>query len=67
MSTKAEFETELAVIKARADYYDRPDLIARRTFLETELNRLNGVAPPGYILYILYIYTLLFLLLIHNI
>ena len=52
MSTKAEFETELAVIKARADYYDRPDLIARRTFLETELNRLKGVAPPGYIYYI---------------
>ena len=47
MSTKAEFETELAVIKARADYYERPDLISRRTFLETELNRLNGVALPG--------------------
>jgi hypothetical protein len=47
MSTKAEFEAELAVIKARADYYERPDLISRRTFLETELNRLNGAVHPG--------------------
>ena len=42
MSTKAEFEAELAEIKAQTDYYERPDLISRRTFLETELNRLNG-------------------------
>ena len=42
MSTKAEFEAELAEIKAQSDYYERPDLISRRTFLETELNRLNG-------------------------
>ena len=47
MSTKAEFEAELAVIKARADYYERPDLISRRTFLETELNRLNRATQPG--------------------
>ena len=47
-TTKAEYEAELAVIKARADYYERPDLISRRTFLETELNRLiNGATQPG--------------------
>ena len=49
MSTKAEFEAELAVIKARADYYERPDLISRRTFLETELNRLNGATQGNYL------------------
>ena len=43
-TTKAEYEAELDVIKARADYYERPDLISRRKFLETELNRLNGAA-----------------------
>ena len=47
MSTKAEYEAELAVIKAQTDYYERPDLISRRTFLETELNHLNGVTQPG--------------------
>ena len=46
-TTKAEYEAELDVIKARADYYERPDLISRRTFLETELNRLNGATQPG--------------------
>ena len=46
-TTKAEYEAELHVIKARADYYERPDLISRRTFLETELNRLNGATQPG--------------------
>ena len=46
-TTKAEYEEELAVIKARADYYERPDLISRRTFLETELNRLNGATKLG--------------------
>ena len=30
-TTKAEYEAELAVIKARADYYERPDLISRRS------------------------------------
>jgi hypothetical protein len=38
-------ETELAVIKARADYFDRPDLILRRIFLETEINRRKGFQP----------------------
>jgi len=32
------------VLSARADY-ERSELISRRTFLETELNRLNGVTP----------------------
>jgi hypothetical protein len=48
MSTKVEFEAELAEIKARADYYERPDLISRRTFLETELNRLNGATQGNF-------------------
>ena len=39
-TTKAEYEAELDVIKARADYYERPDLISRRTFL-------NGATQPG--------------------
>ena len=38
-------ETELAVIKARSDYFDRPDLILRRIFLETEINRRKGFQP----------------------
>ena len=66
MSTKAEYKAELAVIKARTDYYERPDLISRRTFLETELNHLNGVTQPGihtcssYILFVYLVFTPLF-------
>ena len=47
MSTKAEFEAELALIKARADYYERLDLIYSRAVLGSELNRLHGATQPG--------------------
>ena len=42
-STIAEIEKELSNIEARSDYLDRDDLVKRRTFLETELERLNGI------------------------
>ena len=42
-STIAEIEQELSNIDARSDYLDRDDLVRRRTFLETELERLNGI------------------------
>ena len=35
---------EVSAIKKRVDYLDRPDLVSRVTFLETELNRIDGIS-----------------------